>query len=108
MGYNKKYTLVVKNYPVSTEVAEEVRARIQDYIGRYNPPAWNERTWSECDDAMLKMSREFPDIHFKLFGEGEETSDIWYHHYVNGKIQCCEVVTMYRTFDLEQLGQIPL
>lgn len=36
-----------------------------------------ETKWYENEDEMLELSQEFPEVLFKLHGEGEESGDIW-------------------------------
>lgn len=43
--------------------------------------------WYEHESDMKAMSAVFPDVLFKLHGEGEESGDIWNAYYLNGKSQ---------------------
>lgn len=43
--------------------------------------------WYEHDTDMIEMSKDFPNVLFKLHGEGEEVGDIWDSYYLNGKSQ---------------------
>jgi hypothetical protein len=33
--------------------------------------------WYEVDEDMEKFAKEFPDVYFILWGEGEEQGDVW-------------------------------
>jgi hypothetical protein len=41
--------------------------------------------WYEHDTDMLAYSKKYPNLVFQLFGEGEESGDIWCSYYYNGK-----------------------
>jgi hypothetical protein len=46
-----------------------------------------ESKWYEYKDDMKKFSKLFPEVLFKLHGEGEEQGDIWDAYFLNGKWQ---------------------
>lgn len=41
--------------------------------------------WYDYVDDMKKLSQNFPDVIFKLHGEGEDRMDMWIHYFCNGK-----------------------
>lgn len=41
--------------------------------------------WYEHEEDMLELSRAFPNVTFKLHGDGEEKEDMWDSYYKNGK-----------------------
>lgn len=49
--------------------------------------------WYDCDIDMRNLSKKFPDLIFCLYGNGEESGDIWRSYYHNGKDkrQCIEM-----------------
>lgn len=45
--------------------------------------------WYESSEDMLKISKMFPDITFRLEGIGEENDDKWYALYKDGYEDFC-------------------
>jgi hypothetical protein len=102
MGYNTYYELNYTLYPEGTPVPDELDTKIKDYIEAHGNIARsiNESTkWYEHNEDMRAMSDEFPEVHFELFGDGEESGDTWYAHYVNGCMQFCPATITYEDFD---------
>ena len=63
----------------------------------------NHAKWYEHDENMVELSLKFPDIVFKLHGEGEETEDIWDCYYKNGKKALYEAEIVIPPFCEEDL-----
>lgn len=63
----------------------------------------DECKWYEHEREMRDLSKEFPDIVFKLHGEGEDNEDVWDKYFVNGKMQCCPAQMLLPPFDKEKL-----
>ena len=59
--------------------------------------------WYDNEEDMRLLSKEFPDILFKLHGEGEDIGDIWNKYFMNGKMQYCPIKMMYEPFDKNKL-----
>lgn len=49
----------------------------------------NDAKWYDHDDDMIALSKLFPDMTFKLNGEGENQGDIWATYYKNGEMEEC-------------------
>lgn len=62
--------------------------------------------WYEHDTDMLNLSKKFPELLFTLNGHGEETEDMWYSYYYNGKLQHCPAKITYDDFDFEKLKSV--
>lgn len=60
-------------------------------------------TWYDHEDHMRILSVVFPDVHFTLYGWGEENEDIWQEHYLGGKMQRCNAEIVMPSFDPEKL-----
>ena len=63
----------------------------------------DECKWYNNEDDMLLLSKEFPDVLFKLHGEGQDNEDIWDKYFMNGKMQYCPAEIMYPPFDRAKL-----
>ena len=58
-----------------------------------------ETKWYDHRIDMIEFSKRFPDVLFRLHGEGEEGGDIWNEYYKNGQYQHCPVRMEYDDFD---------
>ena len=80
-----------------------------DYCGFHAYPAnlgfssYDTVKWYDWEEDMRKVSAAFPDVHFTLHGEGEENGDLWYAHFLGGKMQYCPAKIVYDEFDPGQL-----
>ena len=63
----------------------------------------DECKWYDNEDDMLLLSKEFPDVLFKLHGEGEDNKDIWDKYFMNGKMQYCPAEIICPPFDRAKL-----
>ena len=59
--------------------------------------------WYDNEKEMLELSKEFPDILFKLHGVGEESEDIWNEYFMSGKSQYCKAEFVIPPFDRDKL-----
>lgn len=103
MGYYTFHTLHVKNVrPEEEEKLVEAMDNL-DIIGyalegsiyRYDDDeigfgGEDEVKWYSHDEDMMKLSKLFPRMIFKLHGEGEESGDIWDSYYQNGVVETCQ------------------
>jgi len=59
--------------------------------------------WYDHDQDLIRLSKMFPDIVFRLYGEGEEKDDVWYEYYKDGKIQTCRARITFDSYDEDKL-----
>lgn len=59
--------------------------------------------WYDCSIDMKEFSRAFPDVVFRLHGEGEESGDLWDEYFKNGMSQECRADIIYPDYDEEKL-----
>lgn len=55
--------------------------------------------WYQEREDMTEVSLAFPHVHFIVHGEGEESGDIWDHHYLNGMTQELHAEIVMPEFD---------
>ena len=59
--------------------------------------------WYYSDEEMIELSKQFPETVFYLYGVGEESGDLWYAYYKNGKSQFCPATITYEQYDESKL-----
>ena len=64
----------------------------------------DECKWYDNEEDMILLSKEFPDVLFKLHGEGEDNEDIWDKYFMGGKMQYCPAEVKCPPFDRNKLG----
>ena len=60
--------------------------------------------WYDYDEEMLELSKQFPETVFCLYGDGEESMDVWYKYYKNGKSQYCPAKVTFDEYDESKLN----
>ena len=63
-----------------------------------NPFDWvsdDEMKWYECEDDMVKLSRDYPELVFEVEGQGEDRDDNWRAYFANGKFYLCRGYIYY-------------
>ena len=120
MGYYTDYELTVEFYArdklsgketyrsLDTLTAEEISKELDkmgvfdtiDLIGGW---CYANCKWYEHDHDMLLLSWKFPDVLFTLHGIGENSDDMWYAYYLNGKMQYCPAQIEYDEFSAQRL-----
>lgn len=79
---------------------EDTESRTRCELSLYGD---DECKWYDNEDDMLLLSKEFPDVLFKLHGEGEDNKDIWDKYFMNGKMQYCPAEIICPPFDRAKL-----
>ena len=108
MGYYTQHTMSLENATSEQEEAIIDRLREMEIIGEVldeDLSCYQESKWYDEEEDMKELSKEFPDVHFTVHGEGEENGDIWDHHYLGGKIQRCGAEIIIPPFDPEKLAE---
>ena len=117
MGYATSFTLFahhVADLEIADKIAEALHAcDVIGYAlsGDYQFAedgveffSYDSVNWYGHEEDMRAISKEFPDIHFELHGEGEMNDDIWTQHFVNGKSQLCRTKIVIPPFDPGKLA----
>lgn len=89
MGYYTRYKLETSPESVLEKVIESVTGEVRYAVGK-NGSSDNRCTWYDHEEEMAGISERFPDVTFKLHGEGEQSGDIWDKYFRNGKRQTCK------------------
>lgn len=100
MGYYTKYTLTSDTRSIE-DAAESDLYEISGYQMEFG---WNDSCkWYNHEKDMKELSKKYPNVLFKVQGEGEESGDLWVKYFKNGKMQHCEVEITYEPFDESKL-----
>lgn len=98
MDYYTQYTLSTPNdCAPDTDAIESTIKGISGYPIKFG--GGGERTWYGHQNDMLKLSKIYPDVLFKLEGVGEEFEDIWVKYFKNGKMQVCKAEIVFPPYD---------
>ncbi|MEK5036244.1 hypothetical protein MKY96_32865 [Paenibacillus sp. FSL R7-0302] len=100
MGYSTNFEWsIVHNVPV------EIYRTIEDYIEEsdFGYAFHDSYNWYDHEANMKDLSKAFPDVVFELHGEGEDNEDMWYKYFKNGKMQVCEAVISFDSYDERKL-----
>lgn len=118
MGYYTDFTLAVKGLaansdpceitdipPLMREVLEaEIEEMMVFELGNSTDGYYANAKWYDWEEDMRLLSKRFPNILFRLHGEGENIDDLWNAYFVGGKSQVCYAEIVYGEFDPSQLG----
>lgn len=115
MGYYTYYTMEVRNITDEEQynaIIEEMKKAelyaFEDHSGIFDESEYYEIThdahfdaydaakWYDNEYDMVKLSKLFPNVMFKLHGEGEERDDMWNKYFQDGK---CEECLAHITYD---------
>lgn len=106
MGYYTNYNLKVKEGDLKIqEILDQVEGKFQgiDYAVDTDGSSLDSVKWYEHEADMHFLSLEFPSIVFELHGEGEESGDVWYKYFKNGKMQHCPAKISFDEYDESKL-----
>lgn len=51
--------------------------------------------WYDYEEDMIKISRLFPEMTFKLSGHGEDVGDQWFELFKDGETEYCEAHVVF-------------
>ena len=105
MGYYTYYSMSaqnIKSYEEYKSILEVVghfeifyKSDYDDNIHEAEFYTYDECKWYDHTADMKNISRLFPNVVFKLHGEGEDRDDIWDAYYQNGFIEVCPAEIVY-------------
>lgn len=103
MGYYTNYDLQV---PSGEEWLIKELRDYSDWSKRafdHNGDTYDTTTWYDHEREISEFSKLYPDYLLKLYGEGEENSDMWIKYFKDGKVQYSKAVITYDDFDEAKL-----
>lgn len=96
MGYDTYMTISLSN-PDLTGLQDyrlaAVKKHLEQELGSFED--WGDEIclgqtrWYDQRKDMDRISRQFPDVLFCLYGDGDKADDIWYEYWLNGSFQYC-------------------
>ena len=97
MGYYTNFSISLKEGPV--EQYRKMLADIDDILGCGDMSALESccAKWYEYGDDLRKLSEKYPDIAFCVYGDGEESDDLWQEYWQAGK--CFREQVKFATYD---------
>lgn len=105
MGYYTTYRLSVVE-PNDSATLDKVGAFIKKHQKKFYPLIGDHGyyktesvKWYDHEKDMAWLSVAFPEILFKLEGEGEENGDLWHKYFKAGKIQVCKARIVFDDYD---------
>lgn len=101
MGYYTRHELTVINGDEKTDYEQE----IADITGGYDRNSlWKESVkWYDCEKHMIKYSKKHPNVTFLIYGEGEESTDIWKAYFKNGKTFTTKAKLVFEEYSDDKL-----
>lgn len=104
MGYYTRFEL---NVLYTQPDPDQLAADFLEITG-YELEGLDEDThkWYDYNENMLTLSRLHPSTIFELYGEGEDSGDIWRTCYCNGNRAGGSAEIVYPEIDFKQLGDL--
>lgn len=92
MGYYTNYEIIAIEDP--NEEFDDFLWDLADYtdIHELNHGYATCVTWYNCQEDSIEISKRYPDILFRIEGDGEASDDIWRFYCQNGKSKYVEMV----------------
>lgn len=98
MGHYTSFQLeVIKNQDPDIDYEQEIADQVD-----YNPFK-NSCKWYDSEKDMREFSKKYPDVLFKLSGQGETNEDMQEVYFLDGKMQMCPAIITYDKFDEAKL-----
>lgn len=106
MGYRTYHTLEVLDKDGKL-LGEDIQKKHRDELVEENIAYWeDEIKWYDHRQDMCEYSKRYPELVFKLHGEGEETEDLWDEYYHDGRYQEAVAVITYPSYDPNKLEEL--
>jgi hypothetical protein len=108
MGYYTYHTLDIKNYSAEefdkNQIIEALLENEEmEYALGHDLSGGESCKWYDHDKDMCEFSALYPGVLFIMYGEGEESGDIWVCYFLNGKYQYEKAQITYNEFNPNKL-----
>lgn len=105
MGYYTDYSLQINtdNEELRKKAFEDSKKEFYFESYAKNKLLKNAK-WYEHEEEMKAFSTNYPDVLFILYGNGEESDDIWRKYFKNGKMQKAYAELKFDEFDESKLA----
>lgn len=99
MGYYTTHKLeILENQDYSVDYEKEI-SELADYQNCFD----DEIKWYGHEEDMRRYSEKYPNVLFKLYGDGEENGDLWVEYYRNGLMQREKAKITFNEFNESKL-----
>lgn len=95
MGYYTNYALSwdPPENAIIPNLSKKIAKYIDSVVGCEDANEYDiyigEAKWYNHMDDMYTLSKEFPTVLFHLWGDGDESDDLWEDHWQNGMVHHC-------------------
>lgn len=97
MGYYTNFSFTLEEGP--KEQYEKMLKDIDGIIGNDETSSFESvnTKWYDYDKDIKQLSERYPDIAFRVYGDGEESDDLWQEYWRAGK--CFREQVKFATYD---------
>lgn len=105
MGYDTKYTLEVKDLSnkVNDWHPDDIIINDITKVGGEYTLCPEKCKWYDHEKDMKTVSLMHPNILLILYGEGDDSGDLWVKYFLNGRMQTSMAKIVYEEFDESKL-----
>ena len=104
MGYYTSYELYLESeQDYDNNIIEEFVVNNEIYALTEDGDTRESCKWYDHEEDLKVFSKKYPNVLFKLKGEGEEFGDIWIKYFKDGKCQVAKAIMTFPDFDESKL-----
>jgi len=107
MGYYTSFDLTydVKGTPFTVDEIDAEIEKMNSLESCYG--SWcGVAKWYDHQEDMAYLSTKFPGVLFTLYGDGDDTEDLWYEYYKDGMMQSCPAQIKFDDYDESKLSPV--